>query len=57
MFGAVTASGGIPLALVLGAVLVLVLGFALWRLISHHRQHTRAMRERGRQRREFWGWE
>lgn len=56
MLAAVTDSGG-TLTLAVGAILLLIAAITSWRLLSHHRHHNRTQRERGRQRREFWGWE
>lgn len=34
-----------------------VVGYLVWRRRWQHRERRRDYRERGRQRRQFWGWE
>lgn len=40
------------------ALACVVIGYLVWRrLRKKHREQRREYRERGRQRRQFWGWE
>jgi uncharacterized membrane protein len=34
-----------------------VIGYFVWTRLWKHRERRRLYRERGRQRRQFWGWE
>ena len=39
------------------ALACVVAGLLLWRRLWKHREQRRLYRERGRQRRHYWGWE
>ena len=43
-------------AVAAGLVLVAAVGWA-WHHLGHRRAQRRSLRQRGQQRREFWGWE